>query len=96
MTGAPDAHRIEHRRLDGDLGRVDRVISLSAPPMTPAMPMGPLRVGDDQGVGRQLALDVVERLESSRPGCARRTTIVPSVTAAPSKVCVGLPSSSMT
>ena len=39
---------------------VASVISLSAPPMTPAMPIGPARVGDDQRVRRQVALDVVE------------------------------------
>ena len=42
-------------------------ISDVRPPMTPAIPIGPRVVGDDQGVRVQLALDVVERLERAPP-----------------------------
>ena len=72
-----------------------------APPMTPATPSAPARVGDEQRVGGELALDVVQRLEplpgdraphddrrAGRPG--------PAWTAAASKVWIGLPSSSIT
>ncbi len=69
--------------------------SVVAPPMTPAMPIGPVGIGDEQRLGVELARDVIERLEAL-PGPARRTMIRPSWTRAASKVWIGLPSSSIT
>ena len=70
--GPADADRVEDRRLDHDLaGRVPT--SDAAPPMTPAMPDRALRVGDEQRLGVELAVDVVERLEAlARPRRAGR------------------------
>ena len=74
---------------------VASVISLAAPPMTPAMPIGPL-VSAMIKVSGVSSRSTWSRVSSRSPGSARRTTIVPSWTALPSKVWVGLPSSSMT
>ena len=62
--GPPDADRVEDGRLDDHALVVASETSLAAPPMTPAMASGPAGVGDEQRLGVELALDVVERLEA--------------------------------
>ena len=64
--------------------------------MTPARPIGPARVGDEQRLGIELAVDVVERLEALARPARRRTMIRPSWTVAASNVWIGLPSSIIT
>ena len=58
-----DADRIEDRRLDDDVGR--RVRDLGRRPAhDPGDRQRPGRIGDEQGLGLELALDVVERLDA--------------------------------
>ena len=59
--GARDRHRVEVRRLDQHVAWSSAPISVVAPPITPARPIGPRLVGDQQVFG-------VERARSRRRG----------------------------
>ena len=80
-AGAADARPVEVRRLEQDRRRRGSVTSVSPPPMTPATATGLARVGDDQHVVGQLAVDVVEQCEASRPPSrgGRRCCLPPSL-----------------
>ena len=61
--GCPaDAHRIEDRGLDDDVRRGVGDLGTSSA-HDPGDADGAVRVGDEERVGRQLAIDVIERLE---------------------------------
>ncbi len=70
-------------------------ISEVAPPITPAIPIGPVgsAITSVSGSSSRSTWSSVSRRS---PGLARRTTIRPSWTAAASNVWIGLPSSSIT
>ena len=72
------------------------VTSEVAPPMTPAMASGCLpAVGDQQVLGQQRALDVVQRPSAARPlGAADHDGAAQPVET--SNACSGWPSASMT
>ncbi len=70
--------------------------SEAAPPMTPAIPIGPAGSAMTQRLGVERRGSTWSRVSSRSPVVARRTMIRPSWTAAASKVWIGLPSSTMT
>ena len=75
--GPADAHRVEDGRFDRDVRSSRPRSPSSAPPMTPAMPIGPAGSAMIRVSGVELAADVVERLEPL-PG-ARATDDDPPV-----------------
>jgi len=62
VSCTPDAHRVEHGRLDRDLGRRVRYLAVRAT-HDPRDADRALRVRDDQRLGAHLAHDVVEGLQ---------------------------------
>ena len=89
-----DADRVEDGRFDDDVGRPSPISDV-APPMTPAIPIGP--VGSAMtSVSGSSSRTTWSSVSSRSPAAARRTTIRPSWTAAASNVWIGLPNSTMT
>ena len=95
LRGEVDAVRLEVRGLEQDGRRLVADLGLLAA-HDPGERDRALGVGDHQVVGRELAVDAVERAQSSRRARARRTTIRPPSSFAKSNACSGFPSASMT
>ncbi len=74
---------------------VDAPISEAAPPITPAIPIGPAESAMTSVSGSS-SRTTWSSVSKRSPAVARRTTMRPSWTAAASNVWIGLPSSSMT
>ena len=89
--------RVEDRRLDDHLASSPSPTSDVGAAHDPGDADRPRRIGDEQRLGIELALDVVERLEPLARRARRTTMIRPSLHApSASNVWIGLPSSSMT
>ena len=100
LAGPADADRVEDRRLDDDVRSSWRLTSEVRAAHDPGDAERAARVGDDQRLGVELAIDVVEGLEPLAglrpPDHDRAPATGFRRPPAASKVWIGLPSSSMT